>query len=80
MDWLNVDLSSPYEREQDFLSGYDFETLLLEVQCNLRELIEEAILKHAYTEIDAKAREAKAIVKANIKAILKEAVDYRNID
>lgn len=36
MDWKNIDLASNYERNQTFLDGYSFETLLLEIDCNFR--------------------------------------------
>jgi len=50
MDWKNIDLTSGYERDQNFLDGYDFETLLLEIHCNMKEITKEAILGHAKKE------------------------------
>ena len=38
MDWKNVDLSSDYERSQDILSSYSFDTLLLEISCNIKDI------------------------------------------
>ncbi len=72
MDWNNINLNSEYERSQNFLDGYDFETLLLELQTNFKteDLTEEKVLKHAFVQINNKVREAKEILKDNIKQIV----------
>ena len=41
MDYLNIDFSSDHERNSNLLDGYDFETLFLEISCNLTEINEE---------------------------------------
>lgn len=43
MDWKNVDLDDGYERDQNILDPYDFDTLLLEISCNVRDINPETI-------------------------------------
>lgn len=72
MDWNNIDLKSGYQRSQDFLDGYSFETLLLELQSNFKteDLTEEKVLQHAFEQINNKVREAKEILRDNLKQIV----------
>lgn len=80
MDWNNVDLNSDYERNQDFLTGYDFDTLLLEISCNLREINHKTVRDHCYNMLNDRIREAREIFEANLNNIVKEAIRYRNIE
>ena len=72
MDWNNIDLNSTYERSQDFLDSYDFVTLLMELETSFKteDLTEEKVLKHAFEQINNKVREAKEILRDNIKQIV----------
>lgn len=38
MNWKNVNLDSSYETAQAIIDPLDFDTLLLEINCNLREI------------------------------------------
>ena len=40
MDYLNIDFNSDHERNSNILDGYDFETLFLEISCNVSEINE----------------------------------------
>lgn len=80
MDWNNVDLNSDYERNKDFLTGYSFDTLLLEISCNLKDINADTVRKHCFAELNNRIREAKEIFEANLNNILKEAIKYRNIE
>ena len=77
MNWKNVDLTDGYEREQDFLDGYSFDTLLLEIQCNLkvinRKTVEEQFLEVLQYKID----DAKEIFYNNIDNIVAQAKKER---
>lgn len=72
MDWNNINLNSEYERSQNFLDGYDFETLFMELQTNFKteDLTEEKVLNHAFKAIENMVREAKEILTDNIKQIV----------
>ena len=80
MDWNNVDLKSAYERNQSILTGYTFETLLLEVSCNLREINENTVSEQFETELNQRIKEAKEIFEANLANIVKDAQEERNIE
>ena len=56
MDWNNIDFNSSYERGQDFLSGYNFETVILEVLCNMRteDINPNSVMQHINKVINNK--------------------------
>ena len=78
MNWKNIDLKSSYERSQDILDAYSFDTLLLEVSCNLREVNEQTIREQFEISLKSKIDSAREIFEANLQNILKEANEYRN--
>lgn len=77
-DWSNIDLSSS-ERRLNILEPYSFDTLLLEVYCNLREeqLTSEAIEAHALSILRAKLDEATEILRVNLANIVAKAKEER---
>jgi len=77
MNWNNIDLNSPYERNQDILDGYDCETLLLEVACNCPEINRETVRKQAMYEIELKRKTAIEILNANLDNLVKQAIKER---
>ncbi len=79
IDWKNIDLNSPYERNLNLLENYTFETLLLEVECNLTEINKDTIRQQAQMVIKAKYREALEILEDNIDNLLKDAKRQRAI-
>jgi len=79
MDWNNVDLSSPSERDANILEPLSFDILLLEVSCNVREINEQTVRAQFMESLNSKIESAKDVFEANIKNITKEAVRYRAI-
>lgn len=79
MDWTNVNLTDGYEREQNILGPYNFDTLLLEISCNIpkERLTREEIEKQFKTVLALKVSEAKEIFKDNLENILKQAIKER---
>jgi len=79
IDWANINLDSPYERDQNILDPYDFDTLLLEIGCNIRDedLTASNIEKHAQEVLRAKYQEALSIVGNNIQNIRDKAIEER---
>lgn len=57
MNWNKIDLNS-HEVESNLLKNYTFSTLLLEVNCNVREINKETVKSQAMKEIKAKYNEA----------------------
>ena len=76
MNWKNVDLTSGYERDQNILDSYDFETLLLEIHCNIPSHLinEETIKKHFEEELKSKIECAKEVFYNNLKNITNQAL------
>ena len=80
MNYSNIDFNSDYERNSNILDGYDFETLFLEISCNLREINEETVKQQFYESLNSKIQSAKDIFNANLKNIVKYAQEERAID
>ena len=80
MDYLNIDFNSDHERNSNLLDGYDFETLFLEISCNLTEINEETVQQQFYESLNSKIQSAKDIFNANLKNIVKYAQEERAID
>ena len=77
MNWKNVDLNSAYERDQNILDGYSFDTLLLEISCNLREVNERTIREQFEISLRAKIDSAREVFENNLKNIVKMAIKER---
>ncbi len=79
MNWNNIDLNSPYERSQNILDGYDSETLLLEIECNLPTINKETVKAQALKSIRIKYETAISILNANLDNLTNEALKTRSI-
>mgnify|MGYP005997453341 CR=1 FL=1 len=79
MNWKNVKLTDSYERDQNILDPYNFDTLLLEIHCNLRteNLTPEEITKHFNTILNSNNKSAKEVFKNNLNNIVKQAQKER---
>jgi len=77
IDWKNVNLKDGYERTRNILEPYSFDTLLLEINCNLNEVDAETVRKQFETELQNKVREAREIFANNLQNIVNEAKEYR---
>ena len=80
MDYLNIDFNSDHERNSNLLDGYYFETLFLEISCNLTEINEETVTAQFYESLNSKIQSAKDIFNANLKNIVKYAQEERAIE
>ena len=80
MDYLNINFSSDHERNSNILDDYNFETLFLEISCNLREINEETVKKQFYESLNSKIQCAKDIFNANLQNIVKYAQEERAIE
>lgn len=79
MDWNNINLDSPSESSQDILDGYDCDTILLEVECNCREINKETVKAQAMLSIKARYETAIEILNANLDNLTAKALEYRNM-
>lgn len=79
MNWNKVDLNSQYERDQEMLNGYSFDTLLLEISCNVKEINEITVKDQFKKELKARIESAEEVFNANIQNIVKQAKKERNV-
>lgn len=81
MNWENIDLSDGYERSQNFLDPYSFDTLLLEINCNIPndKITREAVLKQVQENIQNKVEEAYHIIECNLDNIVKQAREEKKV-
>ena len=79
-DWTNIRLDSPCERDLNILDAYNFDTLLLEVECNLREITKETISKHFEEVLKERVRSAKEVFRNNLNNILEDALESRSLE
>lgn len=80
MDWNNIDLDSNYERDQNIIDPLNFDTLLLEVGCNIKDITKEAITKQFEDDLQNRITSAREVFALNLENIQKEAKSYRAID
>ena len=72
MNHLKIDFTSDYEKSQNILEPYTFETLLLELHCNVREIDETAARKQFEEELQSKIETAREIFEANLNGIVNQ--------
>ena len=78
MNWKNVDLNSPYERNQNILNEHSFETLLLEISCNVRDINTDTVKKQFYKSLQSKVQSAREVFYNNLENITETAIKERN--
>ena len=77
MNWNKIDLNSPFESSQPILDAYDCNTLLLEVECNVRDINTDTVRKQAMVSIKAKYNTAIEILEANLENLTAHAQKER---
>lgn len=78
MNWKNIDLNSPSERQLNIIDPLTFDILLLEISCNLPEINEATIRAQFEEDLKSRIQSAKEVFNDNLKNILKDALKYRN--
>lgn len=78
MNWSNIDLKSNYERDLSIIDNLTFNTLLLEISCNIRDINKETIKNQFETDLKARIDSAREVFNNNLNNILNEALEYRN--
>lgn len=73
IDWHNVDLESPYERDSFLLDPLRFSDLLLEIHCNIPEINKDAIIKQFEDDLEQRIAEARDIFTSNLANIERKA-------
>lgn len=78
MNWSNIDLKSNYERDLSIIDNLTFDTLLLEISCNIRDINKETIKAQFETDLKARIDSARDVFNNNLNNILNESLEYRN--
>ena len=78
MDWTNINLEDGYERDQNILDPYSFDTLLLEIHCNLKNINAETVKQQFDAILQSKIDIARDVFKANLANIVTKAKQERN--
>jgi len=65
---------------QEHRSTHSFATLLLEVECNCREITKDDIKHQFLDSLQSNTNAAKAVFYANLDNILEESLKRRNLD
>ena len=80
MNWNNVNLSEDSsEREANLIDGLTFDTLLLEIHCNIKDINAETITKQFNDDLNNRIEEAKSIFNSNLNNIINQAKKERAI-
>ncbi len=80
MDWKNIDLNSPSERNRSIINSLSFDILLLEISCNLQEINKRTIMEQFEEDLQSRIITAREVMNNNLDNILKNAIEYRNLD
>ncbi|MEI8138162.1 MAG: hypothetical protein WCH21_12630 [Bacteroidota bacterium] len=78
INWKKVDLTDGYQRGLTMLDSYDFDTLLLEISCNIRDINEDSVKAQAMLIIKQKYQTAIEILNDNLTNITNQAKKKRN--
>jgi len=77
INWSNIDLSSSYQRSLNILDPYSFDSLLLEVTCNLPVIDRQTVRAQFMTSLQSKIDCAKEVFESNLDNIVKQALKER---
>ena len=78
MNWENIDLNS-HEIYANIVDSYSFNTLLLEVTCNCKEINKETIRKQFEESLNSNIQSAREVFESNLDNILNHALKYRQM-
>ena len=78
MNWSNVDLKDDYERDANLLDAYSFDTILLEINCNLKDINIKTVSEQFEENLKTRVEEAKSIFYSNLNNIVKQAKKERS--
>ena len=78
MNWNNIDLKDgSHERDANLIDPLTFDTLLLEINCNIKEINQETVKQQFKEDLNNRVQEAWSIFEANYDNIVKQALKER---
>lgn len=78
IDWSNVDLKDAFQSSRNLIEGLTFDTLLLEINCNLREINAATVTAQFETDLRSRIDEAREIFRDNLNNIVRHANAVRD--
>jgi len=78
MDWNNIDLKNQYERSQNIIDSLSFETILLEISCNVQDINASTVMAQFEADLQIRIKSARDVMRANLQNIVNDALEYRN--
>ena len=73
INWNNIDLKSSYERDLNLIDALSFDTLLLEIACNIRDINPQTVSEQFETDLQSRIDEAREVFALNLANIVKQA-------
>lgn len=77
MDWKNVNLENGYERDKNILDPYTFNTILLEIHCNIKDINSKTIIEQFEASLKSNIDSAREVFNNNLENVLKKAIKDR---
>ena len=77
IDWNNVDLADSFESSRNLIENLTFAVLLIEINCNLREINAETVRAQFEEDLRGRIDEAREIFAANLANIVAHAQKER---
>jgi hypothetical protein len=78
MNWTKIDLDSPFELSQDILDGYSSQQLLLEINCNVKDINRQTVRAQFEESLKGKISSCREIFEANLDNYVNQALKERN--
>lgn len=73
MNWQSVNLDDNYERDQNIIDPLSFDTLLLEINCNCKDINEATVRQQFETDLKSRIASAREVFEMNLKNIVRQA-------
>ena len=73
IDWNNVDLKDAFNSSRNLIENLTFDVLLLEINCNLREINAETVRAQFEMDLQSRVTEAREIFAKNLANIVSHA-------
>ena len=79
MNWNNLDLTDDsHERDANLFDALSFEGLLLEINCNIKDINHKTVTEQFNEDLSWLIINAKEVFEANLDNIVKQAKKERN--
>jgi len=77
-DWSNIDLNSNYQTSLPIVDEYTFDSLLMEINCNIPKIDAQSVMRQFETALQSRIDSAREIMRDNLENIVKHANEQRD--